>query len=111
MITIFVSQHVKTAAAARSKPPSLVAEGGALDPVVGDLIPADLRVLGCSENFQVLCLGVLFFFLNLLIRTLHIENLVFMIGIIVANVTCICSDKTGTLTQNVMTRGAGGVRG
>lgn len=86
-------------------------------------------------------LGVLFFFLNIMIGTPYIENLVFMIGIIVANVpegllatvtvcltltakrmhakkvlvknlegvetlgstTCICSDKTGTLTQNIMT--------
>ena len=86
-------------------------------------------------------LGLLFFILNLFIGTPHIENLVFMIGIIVANVpegllatvtvcltltaqrmhakkvlvknlegvetlgstSCICSDKTGTLTQNVMT--------
>ena len=29
VMTIFVRQHVKTAAAARSKPPSLAAEGGA----------------------------------------------------------------------------------
>lgn len=86
-------------------------------------------------------LGMLFFILNLIIGTPHIENLVFMIGIIVANVpegllatvtvcltltaqrmhakmvlvknlegvetlgstSCICSDKTGTLTQNIMT--------
>mmetsp|Transcript_21755 Transcript_21755/g.33250 ORF Transcript_21755/g.33250 Transcript_21755/m.33250 type:complete len:1380 (+) Transcript_21755:266-4405(+) len=86
-------------------------------------------------------LGVLFFILNIIIGTPYIENLVFMIGIIVANVpegllatvtvcltltaqrmhakkvlvknlegvetlgstSCICSDKTGTLTQNVMT--------
>ncbi|KAL7555017.1 hypothetical protein ACHAWF_018598 [Thalassiosira exigua] len=86
-------------------------------------------------------LGVLFFFLNIGVGTPYIENLVFMIGIIVANVpegllatvtvcltltakrmhakkvlvknlegvetlgstTCICSDKTGTLTQNIMT--------
>ncbi len=86
-------------------------------------------------------LGVLFFVLNILIGTPYIENLVFMIGIIVANVpegllatvtvcltltakrmhakkvlvknlegvetlgstSCICSDKTGTLTQNIMT--------
>ena len=86
-------------------------------------------------------LGVLFFILNIMIGTPYIENLVFMIGIIVANVpegllatvtvcltltakrmhekkvlvknlegvetlgstTCICSDKTGTLTQNIMT--------
>lgn len=86
-------------------------------------------------------LGVVFFLLNLMIGTPHIENLVFMIGIIVANVpegllatvtvcltltaqrmhakkvlvknlegvetlgstSCICSDKTGTLTQNIMT--------
>ena len=86
-------------------------------------------------------LGLLFFFLNIMIGTPYIENLVFMIGIIVANVpegllatvtvcltltakrmhakkvlvknlegvetlgstTCICSDKTGTLTQNIMT--------
>mmetsp|Transcript_53455 Transcript_53455/g.64440 ORF Transcript_53455/g.64440 Transcript_53455/m.64440 type:complete len:1294 (+) Transcript_53455:176-4057(+) len=86
-------------------------------------------------------LGVLFFILNILIGTPYIENLVFMIGIIVANVpegllatvtvcltltaqrmhakmvlvknlegvetlgstSCICSDKTGTLTQNIMT--------
>lgn len=86
-------------------------------------------------------LGVLFFVLNIIIGTPYIENLVFMIGIIVANVpegllatvtvcltltakrmhakkvlvknlegvetlgstSCICSDKTGTLTQNIMT--------
>lgn len=86
-------------------------------------------------------LGVTFFVIGLLIGTDLISNLVFMIGIIVANVpegllatvtvcltltanrmatksvlvknlegvetlgstTCICSDKTGTLTQNVMT--------
>ena len=86
-------------------------------------------------------LGVLFFLLNIAIDTPLIENLVFMIGIIVANVpegllatvtvsltltakrmhekkvlvknlegvetlgstSCICSDKTGTLTQNIMT--------
>jgi len=86
-------------------------------------------------------LGMVFFFLNLAVGTPHIQNLVFMIGIIVANVpegllatvtvcltltaqrmhekkvlvknlegvetlgstSCICSDKTGTLTQNVMT--------
>lgn len=86
-------------------------------------------------------LGILFFILNILIGTPYIENLVFMIGIIVANVpegllatvtvcltltakrmhskkvlvknlegvetlgstSCICSDKTGTLTQNIMT--------
>ena len=86
-------------------------------------------------------LGVLFFILNIIIGTPYIENLVFMIGIIVANVpegllatvtvcltltakrmhakkvlvknlegvetlgstSCICSDKTGTLTQNIMT--------
>jgi len=86
-------------------------------------------------------LGVIFFILNIIIGTPYIENLVFMIGIIVANVpegllatvtvcltltakrmhakmvlvknlegvetlgstSCICSDKTGTLTQNVMT--------
>ena len=86
-------------------------------------------------------LGVLFFVLNIVIGTSYIENLVFMIGIIVANVpegllatvtvcltltakrmhekkvlvknlegvetlgstSCICSDKTGTLTQNIMT--------
>ena len=86
-------------------------------------------------------LGVIFFLLNVYIGTPHIENLVFMIGIIVANVpegllatvtvcltltakrmhekkvlvknlegvetlgstSCICSDKTGTLTQNIMT--------
>jgi len=88
-----------------------------------------------------LILGVSFFFIGLGIGTDLITNLVFMIGIIVANVpegllatvtvcltltanrmatksvlvknlegvetlgstTCICSDKTGTLTQNVMT--------
>ena len=88
-----------------------------------------------------ICLGVVFFVLNIVIGTPYIENLVFMIGIIVANVpegllatvtvcltltaqrmhakkvlvknlegvetlgstSCICSDKTGTLTQNVMT--------
>ncbi len=86
-------------------------------------------------------LGILFFILNIIIGTPYIENLVFMIGIIVANVpegllatvtvcltltakrmhakkvlvknlegvetlgstSCICSDKTGTLTQNIMT--------
>ena len=86
-------------------------------------------------------LGVLFFVLNVFLGTPLIENLVFMIGIIVANVpegllatvtvcltltaqrmhskkvlvknlegvetlgstSCICSDKTGTLTQNIMT--------
>ena len=86
-------------------------------------------------------LGILFFVLNIIIGTPYIENLVFMIGIIVANVpegllatvtvcltltakrmhskkvlvknlegvetlgstSCICSDKTGTLTQNIMT--------
>jgi len=86
-------------------------------------------------------LGVTFFIIGVAIGTDIITNLVFMIGIIVANVpegllatvtvcltltakrmstksvlvknlegvetlgstTCICSDKTGTLTQNVMT--------
>jgi magnesium-transporting ATPase (P-type) len=86
-------------------------------------------------------LGVSFFFIGLGLGTEIVTNLVFMIGIIVANVpegllatvtvcltltanrmahnsvlvknlegvetlgstTCICSDKTGTLTQNVMT--------
>jgi len=86
-------------------------------------------------------LGILFFILGVIIGTPYIENLVFMIGIIVANVpegllatvtvcltltaqrmhkkmvlvknlegvetlgstSCICSDKTGTLTQNIMT--------
>lgn len=88
-----------------------------------------------------MCLGIIFFILNIINGTPYIENLVFMIGIIVANVpegllatvtvcltltaqrmhakkiliknlegvetlgstSCICSDKTGTLTQNVMT--------
>ncbi|CAM9196343.1 unnamed protein product [Choristocarpus tenellus] len=86
-------------------------------------------------------LGVIFFILGFVIGTDIIDNLVFMIGIIVANVpegllatvtvcltltakrmhkkqvlvknlegvetlgstSCICSDKTGTLTQNIMT--------
>ena len=86
-------------------------------------------------------LGILFFILGIVIKTPIVSNLVFMIGIIVANVpegllatvtvcltltakrmaekkvlvknlegvetlgstSCICSDKTGTLTQNVMT--------
>jgi len=86
-------------------------------------------------------LGVSFFLVGLSMGTDHITNLVFMIGIIVANVpegllatvtvcltltanrmatkmvlvkqlegvetlgstSCICSDKTGTLTQNIMT--------
>eukprot|EP00903_Cladosiphon_okamuranus_P018875 g17361.t1 len=86
-------------------------------------------------------LGVVFFILGFVIGTPLISNLVFMIGIIVANVpegllatvtvcltltakrmhkkmvlvknlegvetlgstSCICSDKTGTLTQNIMT--------
>merc|ERR1719473_849859 len=86
-------------------------------------------------------LGVTFFVIGVFIGTPPIVNLVFMIGIIVANVpegllatvtvcltltakrmavkkvlvknlegvetlgstTCICSDKTGTLTQNIMT--------
>ena len=86
-------------------------------------------------------LGVIFLILGFVIGTPVVENLVFMIGIIVANVpegllatvtvcltltakrmytkkvlvknlegvetlgstSCICSDKTGTLTQNIMT--------
>ncbi|CAM9704547.1 unnamed protein product [Scytosiphon promiscuus] len=86
-------------------------------------------------------LGVVFFILGFVVETPLISNLVFMIGIIVANVpegllatvtvcltltakrmhkkqvlvknlegvetlgstSCICSDKTGTLTQNIMT--------
>lgn len=86
-------------------------------------------------------LGIGFFIIGLILGTDIISNLVFMIGIIVANVpegliltvlvclsltaqrmfssnvlvkdlegvetlgstTCICSDKTGTLTQNIMT--------
>ncbi|CAN0052626.1 unnamed protein product [Ectocarpus sp. 4 AP-2014] len=87
-------------------------------------------------------LGVVFFVLGFVVETPLIQNLVFMIGIIVANVpegllatvtvcltltakrmhkkqqvlvknlegvetlgstSCICSDKTGTLTQNIMT--------
>jgi sodium/potassium-transporting ATPase subunit alpha len=88
-----------------------------------------------------LFLGVTFFIIGVAIGTDIVSNLIFMIGIIVANVpegllatvtvcltltanrmatksvlvknlegvetlgstTCICSDKTGTLTQNVMT--------
>ncbi|GMI61139.1 hypothetical protein ScalyP_jg7148 [Parmales sp. scaly parma] len=86
-------------------------------------------------------LGILFFVMGVVIETPLVSNLVFMIGIIVANVpegllatvtvcltltakrmaekkvlvknlegvetlgstSCICSDKTGTLTQNIMT--------
>ncbi|CAM9799376.1 unnamed protein product [Pylaiella littoralis] len=86
-------------------------------------------------------LGIVFFILGFVVQTPWISNLVFMIGIIVANVpegllatvtvcltltakrmhkkqvlvknlegvetlgstSCICSDKTGTLTQNIMT--------
>ena len=88
-----------------------------------------------------LALGGLFFILGIIVGTPYIENLVFVIGIIVAEVpegllatvtvcltltamrmhakmvlvknleavetlgstSCICSDKTGTLTQNIMT--------
>ena len=88
-----------------------------------------------------LCLGVLFFCCGFILKYTAIQNLVFAIGIIVANVpegllatititlsvaakklgskkvlvknlesvetlgstSCICSDKTGTLTQNIMT--------
>ncbi|GAB9469923.1 hypothetical protein Gpo141_00007184 [Globisporangium polare] len=86
-------------------------------------------------------IGIIFFIIGFIIKTDPITNVVFMIGIIVANVpegllatvtvclslaanrmahksvlvknlegvetlgstSCICSDKTGTLTQNVMT--------
>jgi sodium/potassium-transporting ATPase subunit alpha len=88
-----------------------------------------------------LCLGLLFFCCGFILKYSVIQNLVFAIGIIVANVpegllatititlsvaakklgakkvmvknlesvetlgstSCICSDKTGTLTQNIMT--------
>ena len=88
-----------------------------------------------------LCLGLIFFLSGFILKYSVIQNLVFAIGIIVANVpegllatititlsvaarklgakkvlvknlesvetlgstSCICSDKTGTLTQNVMT--------
>ncbi|KAG6576285.1 Sodium/potassium-transporting ATPase subunit alpha [Phytophthora cinnamomi] len=86
-------------------------------------------------------IGVIFFIIGIFLKTDYVSNVVFMIGIIVANVpegllatvtvclslaanrmahksvlvknlegvetlgstSCICSDKTGTLTQNVMT--------
>eukprot|EP01029_Cantina_marsupialis_P021357 TRINITY_DN50_c0_g7_i1.p1 TRINITY_DN50_c0_g7~~TRINITY_DN50_c0_g7_i1.p1 ORF type:complete len:1297 (-),score=480.05 TRINITY_DN50_c0_g7_i1:226-4116(-) len=111
-------------------------------------VDADMTPIGKEIHHFILIvsgvaitLGVGFFIIGLMLDTDMITNLVFMIGIIVANVpegllatvtvcltltakrmasksvlvknlegvetlgstTCICSDKTGTLTQNVMT--------